>query len=758
MRFLFFLVSFLFINCTIAQKLGAGVTDVDGNNYKTVIIGNQEWMGENLKTTKYNDGVEIFNITDSLNWVQSTKGAWVYYNNDSQFNEVYGKLYNGYVIQKQSNVCPVGWHIPKALEWKELVDFLGGDAIAGEKLKEVDTLLWYSPYEASKMDIQSTLPTNTSLFSARPGGVVYNRWGFDGMRWSGFWWGADPQFSNDTNIAYLVVMNHSDNSVQYADKNKKNGFSIRCLKDQIEGSVNSIDCEKKSINGAVLEQIEVSNVTIELPYKGGNGGYFDKQEINSNGVTGLKATLEKGKLKEGDSTLFLKVTGTPNEYGTASFDINFLNQSCKIELTVERLEGKYGEGVIDVDGNFYKTVIIGNQEWMGENLKVSKYNDGTDIVNVSNNTEWLNLTKGAWCNYNNDNSFDAKYGKLYNWFSVNSKMNGNKNLCPNGWHVPSKESWQELIDYIGGEKMSYKLKDRNWDSSFSYPVNSTLFTALPAGYIRSDAVFVDNESLNGKNWSQTAWWTSSSKDSNLAWFGWVNFKPTTGIDFFDNNFGLSIRCLRNLESAQISELICDSIEINGYLTQFISTKNVTFSIPYLGGNGGLIDSQIVSSKGVLGLKAILLSDTLLQGEGLLKYEVSGTPVTYGNATFDVNVGGKKCSVNLNVCNRNFKIDTVHSCSSYLWRGKWLIKSGNYSDTIRLPNACDTVLYLHFNLLPYKNKVDSITACDPYQWHDSIYSASGTYTFNYVNTNGCPLTDTLVLMYSQPLDLVITGGL
>ncbi len=94
--------------------------------------------------------------------------------------------------------------------------------------------------------------------------------------------------------------------------------------------------------------------------------------------------------------------------------------------------GKFSDCIMDVDGNIYKTVTIGTQTWMAENLKTLKYNDGTTIPNVKDSLEWSNLTTGAWCYYDNNKKYNTKYGKLYNWYSACSTINGNKNVCPTG--------------------------------------------------------------------------------------------------------------------------------------------------------------------------------------------------------------------------------------------------------------------------------------------------------------------------------------
>ncbi len=174
-----------------------------------------------------------------------------------------------------------------------------------------------------------------------------------------------------------------------------------------------------------------------------------------------------------------KEASTPNNSG---------NNTTDTTKTSNQFIGKLGPNITDVDGNSYKTVTIGAQTWMAENLKTSKYNDGTQIPNVTDYTNWSQLTTGAWAYYNNDSANYAKFGKLYNWYAVNYETNGNKNVCPTGWHVPTDEEWTILTDYLGGESVAGgKMKEAgniNWGGINNINQDSTnksLFTGLPGG-------------------------------------------------------------------------------------------------------------------------------------------------------------------------------------------------------------------------------------------------------------------------------------
>ena len=204
------------------------VTDIDGNTYKTVQIGTQVWMAENLKTAKYSDGTTIPNVTDKTQWSNLTTGAWCYYDNNVAKNAKYGKLYNWYAVSKTTNgnknVCPKGWHVPSDSEWTVLTDYLGGESVAGGKLKEVGTANWISP---------NTEATNMSLFTGLPGGYRYHYGGYYDIGNFGAWWSSTEYYKVSARLRYLLNVNgySYDNSYSFNIDNKRDGFSVRCLRD-----------------------------------------------------------------------------------------------------------------------------------------------------------------------------------------------------------------------------------------------------------------------------------------------------------------------------------------------------------------------------------------------------------------------------------------------------------------------------------------------------------------------------------------------
>jgi len=197
---------------------GEPLTDIDGNTYNTVWIGGQLWMAENLKTTKYTDGMPIPLVTDNVQWAGLTTGAYCWYNNDVANKAIYGALYNYYAVQTGS-IAPIGWHVPSEAEWTQLENYLGGSSIAGGALKETGTTHWLSPNAGA---------TNITGFTALPGGLRRSYGPFDSIGRNGFWWSSTEFNAAGT---WYRVMTYADSYVGSTSKPKEFGFSVRCVRD-----------------------------------------------------------------------------------------------------------------------------------------------------------------------------------------------------------------------------------------------------------------------------------------------------------------------------------------------------------------------------------------------------------------------------------------------------------------------------------------------------------------------------------------------
>ncbi|MCC6834809.1 MAG: hypothetical protein IT213_07475 [Cytophagales bacterium] len=195
------------------------VNDIDGNAYTSVTIGSQIWLVENLKTTRFSNGDEILQITNQVDWVNTTTAAWTYYENESKYNNHYGKLYNWLAASDSRNLCPANWHVPSQTEWDILIGYLGGETVAGSKLKETGTVHW-------KPDNPGA--TNSSGFTALPGASRSVTGYVHSLHSNGLYWSKS---SSDTEnaFAYSMFMYAAyANRISYL---KGYGFSVRCLKD-----------------------------------------------------------------------------------------------------------------------------------------------------------------------------------------------------------------------------------------------------------------------------------------------------------------------------------------------------------------------------------------------------------------------------------------------------------------------------------------------------------------------------------------------
>ncbi len=194
------------------------VKDIDNNVYKTVTIGTQTWMVENLKTTRYRDGTPIPNVTNGSDWNNTYTPAYCWYDNNISNKGTYGALYNWYAVNT-GKLAPTGWHVPSDTEWQTLIDYLGGDAVAGGKMKETGTAHW---------DIPNNGATNSSGFSALPGGKLSLIGKFYSDTDSGYWWSSTEQ---DTYRAWERVLLYGDSNVYRHDNPKQGGYSVRCVRD-----------------------------------------------------------------------------------------------------------------------------------------------------------------------------------------------------------------------------------------------------------------------------------------------------------------------------------------------------------------------------------------------------------------------------------------------------------------------------------------------------------------------------------------------
>ena len=192
------------------------IFDADGNAYTSVVIGTQEWLAQNLRTSKYCNGDALVTNLIEISWQSSTVGSWAYYNDDPAMDETFGKLYNFYAVTDSRGVCPCGWHVPTTIEWNTLFNFLGGPSVSGGHLKSSTN--WNAP---------NTGATNSSGFGAQGGGYRLSNGAYAQQNVYGYFWTKNT-FGSDGVYRRFNFDNVAVQSLYYS---KRGGLSVRCLKD-----------------------------------------------------------------------------------------------------------------------------------------------------------------------------------------------------------------------------------------------------------------------------------------------------------------------------------------------------------------------------------------------------------------------------------------------------------------------------------------------------------------------------------------------
>jgi uncharacterized protein (TIGR02145 family) len=539
-------------------QVSGTVTDADGNTYHTVKIGTQTWMVENLKTTKYNDGTSIPYVTCSVPvWKNQKTPGFCWYGDDNKNKEIYGGLYNWYAVNS-GKLCPKGWRVPTMDEFELLVTYLGGPTIAGGKLKEQGFSHWSSP--TADCGSRNSFSSNESGFTGLPGGSIRNE--ISGITRDSEYWSTtlNPSQSYPDQV-YTFNLQFCGQEADYSKEYQKwDGVSVRCIKD-----------EKMAYSKPILTTADPSNITASSATTGGNITSDGGSTITDRGVCWsiqpkpnigdfmnlprIPAKVE-GIIKSGtgsgsyvssltDISLVSFATGSKigmtyyvrayatNGAGTAyGNEVSFTTPLFPILFNPNKTYGK----LTDIDGNVYKTITIGTQTWMAENLKTTRYNDGTAIPLVTDNTLWKNTVAPAYCWYDNNPTFcKPVYGALYNWYAVNSGK-----LSPSGWHIPTDAEWALLISFVGNESNAggvlRETGTTHWNSS-SVGTNVTGFTALPGGFRYA---YGDFQSIVATG----NYWTATSTTNNLSFSQYMNeiiWRKTS----MEKIVGLSVRCIKN---------------------------------------------------------------------------------------------------------------------------------------------------------------------------------------------------------------------
>jgi uncharacterized protein (TIGR02145 family) len=224
-----------FNTLNILSSNGGGVIDIDGESYSSILLNGKEWMKKNLNVSKYRNGDVIPQITDPTAWINATTGAWCYYENDTANGPIYGKLYNWYAVNDPRGLAPAGWHIPTDTEWSDLANYLGGENVAGKKLKDDAT--------TSTWDVTTNPANNQSGFTGLPTGTGYLNYHspaaptvptladlFKYKTKVTYWWSATATGNTTNDIGWTRNINSTTDQLVRSGIFKSSAISVRCVK------------------------------------------------------------------------------------------------------------------------------------------------------------------------------------------------------------------------------------------------------------------------------------------------------------------------------------------------------------------------------------------------------------------------------------------------------------------------------------------------------------------------------------------------
>ncbi len=440
----------------------------DGQTYRTVTIGTQIWMAENLN----------YETVDSY-----------CYNDSAEYCAKYGRLYTwaaamdsvrtgcGYgsicsPTMPVQGICPMGWHLPNYDEWKTLIGAVGGSNIAGKKLKSSSG--W------NDNDGASGNGTDAFGFAALPAGEkeYYGNYFSEGdiaYFWSSSIYGSDGAYSMRLFVSGNVYVVSTD---------KRPWYSVRCLKDDSDTSVTPQSSEGETSVSSSSSAKSSSSVAYEEPCRT-------------------------------DST-----------------------ETCE-----------YGTLIDTRDGQTYKTVTIGSQTWMAENLNYA-------YTGVPFNYDRYTSDSTSWCTQD-DTSKCSMYGRLYTWaaamdsvgmWSTNGKGCGfsktcvptypMRGICPEGWHLPMQAEWNALFTTVGGSSIAGKmLKSTSFWSGEARGSDAYAFSALPAGD-RDYGIFLNER-------SRAHFWSSTESGNYDAYSLNLYYGDNADLSLYSKYYGLSVRCLKD---------------------------------------------------------------------------------------------------------------------------------------------------------------------------------------------------------------------
>lgn len=362
------------------------------------------------------------------------------------------------------------------------------------------------------------------------------------------------------------------NALNQTLANQTIGMRISLLQGSVTGTAVYVETHSIMSNANGQVNLEVGGGTLISGSMAGinwsTGAYFIKTEMDPIGGTNY-SIVGTNRLQSVPYSLYATTSGNGVNNGTVNNQMLYWNGSAWVALN----PGSNGQiltlcngvltwttggqcpssvpcpplndfnpsitygSMIDQEGNIYKTVTIGTQVWMAENLRTGRYRNGERIPTITNDSIYAQLTTGSSCWYNNDSTtYHCNVGRIYSWYAVSDT----RNLCPSGWHVPSDIDWTVLSNFLGGDAVAgNKMKSTSGWPNNGNGSNSSGFTGRPGGYRKYDGIFENPSSVG-------VWWSATAIASGGGWYR--NLHPHDDKLWRSSNserFGFSIRCLKD---------------------------------------------------------------------------------------------------------------------------------------------------------------------------------------------------------------------
>lgn len=745
------------------------IADIDGNVYHTVQVGQQCWLRENIRSTRYADGTPV---AASVSDTSSTLPFRYAPGNDTVLVSEYGYLYNWRAAMGNSpsstsspsgvqGICPTGWHLPSYSELRDLRNFMESQAAYHCNTSDTSTAAAMASQWGWHTSSVSCAPGNNPTANNETGLTLcpagrFSAGNYSGLDYYCYLWSTTEYTAGKPRIVRLAY-NDAEFSTGWYANNKRLGYSVRCVRDMY-----------LSIN-----TLSVSNVSDTTAMCGGVAMVYGSDSIVDKGVCWSSQssfpTLSDYFVSDtsGAGTYSVTITGLQpgttyyvRAYGIDNHGLTAYGTVMSFTTTGQTPFRCGISTISDYDGNVYQTIAMGSQCWTRQNIRTTHYADGSSIPLSTTDNDT------SPCRYlpDNDTNLVEDYGYLYNWLAVMhgdsssvSNPSGVKGLCPDGWHIPSFVEWELLYTTLvntasyhcdGGDTSQARAvaSTTGWYSC-SVPCspgyapsenNNSGFSIYPAGFYASNTAY--NRGYESSFWSATEFQAEKPYIAVIQ-YNVVEFSP-----YYCSNFvspGRSVRCVRDTAERSLPEVSTSPVSV------------VTMNSALCGGNVTSDGGDLVTERGIcwgtspmpsvagshiaVGADTGAFTITLASLQPatayyVRAYAVNSVGTAYGN---DIAFTTPLCTT----------VDTtlvVDACDSFVWQDETYTNTGDYRFVLSTANGCDSIVTLQLTIHHPTDTIIYMSTSAPYQWHGTWYDTSGVYTITLQDMYGCDSVVTLNL--------------